>query len=37
MLIAFLQFETMEWSLEPEGGQKFSLMDAEGKDPMSNR
>ncbi|KAF1820135.1 DUF1783-domain-containing protein [Dissoconium aciculare CBS 342.82] len=27
-------FETTEWSLEPEGGNKISLLDAEGKDPF---
>ncbi|EGP83114.1 unnamed protein product [Zymoseptoria tritici ST99CH_1A5] len=27
-------FETLEWSLEPEGGQKISLLDNEGRDPF---
>jgi cytochrome c oxidase assembly factor 1 len=29
-----LQFETLEWSLEPEGSDKISLIRAENKDPF---
>ena len=29
-----LQFDTLEWSLEPEGGQRVSLMDTERQDPF---
>lgn len=34
MLLIYLQFETLEWSLEPEGAQKVSLLQAEGRDPF---
>ncbi|GAB7361578.1 hypothetical protein MBLNU230_g1630t1 [Neophaeotheca triangularis] len=27
-------FETLEWSLEPEGSERVSLLQAEGKDPF---
>lgn len=29
-----LQFETLKWSLEPEGGKEISLMEPEGRDPF---
>ena len=29
-----MQFETLEWSLEPEGGEKVHLLQNEGKDPF---
>ena len=29
-----LQFDTLEWSLEPEGGNKISLLETEGRDPF---
>lgn len=29
-----VQFETLEWSLEPEGGSKISLLETEGRDPF---
>ena len=29
-----MQFETLEWSLEPEGGRKISLLETEGRDPF---
>jgi hypothetical protein len=28
------QFETLKWSLEPEGGQEISLLETEGRDPF---
>jgi cytochrome c oxidase assembly factor 1 len=34
LLTRSTQFETTEWSLEPEGGSKISLLEAEGKDPF---
>ncbi|KXT06949.1 hypothetical protein AC578_7311 [Pseudocercospora eumusae] len=27
-------FETLEWSLQPEGGEKISLLPSEGEDPL---
>ncbi|KAK3722788.1 cytochrome oxidase assembly protein 1 [Vermiconidia calcicola] len=27
-------FETLEWSLEPEGGKKISLLEKQGRDPF---
>ncbi|KAF2720824.1 DUF1783-domain-containing protein [Polychaeton citri CBS 116435] len=27
-------FETLEWSLEPDGGERLSLLEQEGKDPF---
>jgi cytochrome c oxidase assembly factor 1 len=32
-----VQFETVEWSLEPEGGKKISLLDNEGRDPFQRK
>lgn len=32
MLIIVLQFDTLEWSIQPEGGEKISLMS--GNDPF---
>ena len=29
-----LQFETLEWTLEPEGGKKVSLLDTQANDPF---
>lgn len=34
LTILLLQFETLEWSLQPEGGEKISLLQAEGHDPF---
>ena len=31
-----IQFETLEWSLEPEGGEKVHLLQAESKDPFQS-
>jgi cytochrome c oxidase assembly factor 1 len=33
-LTLILQFETLEWSLEPEGGQIVSLLQSDKKDPF---
>ena len=32
-----MQFETLEWSLEPEGGEKVHLLQNEGKDPFQSK
>jgi cytochrome c oxidase assembly factor 1 len=37
LLTEFGQFETLEWSLEPEGGKKISLLDNEGRDPFQKK
>lgn len=34
MLTILLQFETLEWSLEPEGGQRISMLETESQDPF---
>ena len=34
VLMLSLQFETLEWSLEPEGGKKISLLENQGRDPF---
>lgn len=31
------QFETLEWSLEPENGEKISLLDTEPHDPFQQQ
>ena len=31
---SMLQFETLKWSLEPEGGQEISLLETESRDPF---
>ena len=37
LLTIAVQFDTLEWSLEPEGGKQISLLGAAGGDPFQQQ